>query len=218
MGKHETTWREYEAFCRASGRASPSRVIDLRSLGGRRFEAGDDHPVFNVSWEDAGAYCRWAGLRLPSEAEWEYAARGAQSTTWPWGEAKPGGALLNVADQSADWDWAAKMKQDYGLRKADWQDGFAYTAPVGSFPAGASPLGCLDLAGNVHEWVQDAFASYEGAPRNGRARESAGASLRVSRGGGWLYDTSECRSADRKKIKPGNRNGDLGFRPARSYP
>ena len=216
LGKHETTWRQYEAFFDATGRAKPSRVIDARDLGGIRFEAGDSHPVFNVSWEDALAYCRWAGLRLPSEAEWEYGARGSESTTWPWGEAEPGGALLNLADQSADWDSPLKQKQANDAKEG-WRDGFAYTAPVGSFPAGASPFGCLDLAGNVAEWVQDAHVnSYEGAPRDGSARDSASAYGRVLRGGSWYSAASLCRSALRRWYEPGRRHNSLGFRPARS--
>ncbi|MBL4847024.1 MAG: SUMF1/EgtB/PvdO family nonheme iron enzyme [Planctomycetes bacterium] len=219
LGKHEVTWRQYEAFCRASGRGLPTRIVDMRQAGGIRFVAENEHPVFNVSWDDAVAYCDWARLRLPSEAEWEFAARGPKSTTWPWGEDAPGGALLNLADQSADWDWPARAKTQYGLRKAEFRDGFSYTASVGSYPEGASPFGCLDLAGNVQEWVQDAYRpSYEGAPRDGRPVDSAGASKRVFRGGCWSYNASNCRSALRNGNSPGNRGDNLGFRPARSLP
>ncbi|MBL4847991.1 MAG: SUMF1/EgtB/PvdO family nonheme iron enzyme [Planctomycetes bacterium] len=210
LGKREITWRQYEAYCRTSGRAVPNRIVN-------RFSPPDDHPVVNVSWDDAVAYCGWAGLRLPSEAEWEYAARGPQNTTWPWGEEPPGGSLLNLADQSAYWDWPAQLKRRFSLEKAEFNDGFSDTAPVGSYPRGRSPSGCLDLAGNVSEWVQDSYRlNYEGAPTDGRAHDPRDSSLRVFRGGSWNDDAVRCRSANRYKNRPDTRGEYLGFRPARS--
>ena len=219
IGKLEVTWQQYDAFCEASARTKPSRSVDARLIGGIEFVAQDTHPVFNVSWDDAVAYCEWAGLRLPSEAEWEYAARGPQSRTWPWGEDPPARALLNLADLSADWDYSAESKLQFRQWKAKFRDGYAYTAPVGSFPAGASPFGCLDLAGNVHEWVQDTYQhGYADAPRDGSALRIANASRHVRRGGGWYAGARFCRSADRAWGGLTTRFGYLGFRPARSYP
>jgi eukaryotic-like serine/threonine-protein kinase len=199
LGRYETTWLQYLAFCDATGRRKPSRQIEWRDVGGSAFVGGGEHPVFNVSWLDAVAYCRWAGLRLPSEAEWEYGARGPKSTAWPWGEAEPNGTLLNAGGEGGR------------------GDGFKYIAPRGSFPSGASLFGCMDLAGNVYEWVQDTYVpTYQGAPVDGSARESTARPHRVFRGGGWFYAPSFCRSASRSRSLPTDALNGLGFRPARS--
>lgn len=193
LGKYELTWGQYRAFCQATSRQAPSNVIESRR--GPRFEAGDDHPVFNVSWNDAQAYCQWAGLRLPSEAEWEYAARGTDGRTYPWGNEEPGTAHCNLSGSTA---------------------GHQFTAPVGSFPGGASPFGAMDMAGNVFECVQDTYqSSYQNAPGDGRAWEVAGASDRVVvRGGSWNVGAGMCRAANRLDKTPGVAIGYLGFRVA----
>jgi formylglycine-generating enzyme required for sulfatase activity len=219
IGKHEVTWRQYESFCQATGRAIPSREIDMSRYGGVRFRANDDCPVFNVSWLGAAAYARWAGLRLPSEAEWEYAARGSTPRRWPWGDDLPDGTRLNLADQSANWDWPPQTKKEYGWSKSVWRDGFPYPAPVGAFALGASPLGCLDMAGNVYEWVEDSYAkNYRGAPVDGSARTNTAASQVVFRGGCWISTAALCRSTSRFGQNKDARNIYLGFRPARSHP
>jgi formylglycine-generating enzyme required for sulfatase activity len=219
VGKFEVTWRQFEEFCRAQRRGvTPSRLIDGRGGGGVRFLANGDHPAFNVSWDDAQAYCRWAGLRLPSEAEWEYSARGPESKDWPWGGESPSGVRLNLADQSADWDWA-RPPNGTGPQKAPWEDGYSYTAPVGSFPEGASWVGCLDLAGNITEWVQDGYKpGFAGAPRDGSAREELPVGKRLYRGGGWLNTLEFCTPTARGSGAPDVANTALGFRVARSCP
>ena len=187
LGKHEVTWAQYRAFCAATDRRVPSNLIE------REFAAGDEHPVFHVSFEDARAYCAWAGLRLPSEAEWEYAARGADERAYPWGEAgEP--ARLN-----------SRRRPDPRLK----------TAAVGSFPLGAGPHGCLDQAGNVWEWVADRYGPYDGSPQVDPVGPPVGP-LRVIRGGSWSDPPSLCRATVRQGRPPHYRLNNVGFRVARS--
>jgi formylglycine-generating enzyme required for sulfatase activity len=189
LGKHEVTWAQYRAFCRATGHELPS------SAAGSDFEAPDTHPVFNVSWDDAQAYGQWAGLRLPTEAEWEYAARGGDGRIHPWGDVDPGTTRCNLKGDA---------------------DGFAVTSPVGSFAAGASAFGALDMAGNVAEWVQDWYDEpYPGARTDPTGPASG--TQRVLRGGPWDTDlTAYFRATDREECPPGVRSKSVGFRICRS--
>jgi formylglycine-generating enzyme required for sulfatase activity len=125
------------------------------SIGGK-----DDHPVVQVSARDAVAYCAWKGLRLPSETEWEFAARGNDSRRYPWGKVRPEAQT----ERSANFGTVNCCAPDAA-------DGYERTAPVGKFPSGASPFGVLDMAGNVWEWTSIRFP---GRP-----------DFVVLRGGGW---------------------------------
>ena len=202
LGRTELDWGRWERFCAASGRPSPAREIAGEPL----FVAGDDHPVFGVTLAEARAYCDWAGLRLPSEAEWERAARGGDDRRFPWGPALPrdGTRVANVADRTA----RLLAPPNFGVCDEGYDDGAFYPTPVGTYPAGASPFGCLDLAGNVWEWTDDAYRPYDDplAPPG---------DPQVVRGGSWDNPPDFSRSTNRGQAAPSTRANYLGFRVAR---
>jgi formylglycine-generating enzyme required for sulfatase activity len=143
IGRYETTWREYETFCRSTRHERPARPDFWSTL-----EDPEHNPVINVSFLDAEAYCQWAHLRLPSVEEWRKAARGSDKRVYPWGD-KWDPARANFADAR----YAAVYPDDPSEKSGD--DGYPVTAPVGRFPLGASPCGALDMAGNVYEICTD---------------------------------------------------------------
>jgi formylglycine-generating enzyme required for sulfatase activity len=170
-------------------------------------QAGRDiHPMNCVDWTQASAYCRWAGKRLPTEEEWEFAARGTEGRLYPWGDAAPDEALVNACDPSCvnlmvsrGQAWRSEFTRD---------DGFPETAPVGSFPAGRSPFGLFDMAGNVSEWTSSEYCSY----MDGRCS----AERRAIRGHSWLDDYPRWFSGTaRTAAVPSFRHSNLGFRCAR---
>lgn len=148
------------------------------------------HPVNCVDWHQADAYCRWAGKRLPTEAEWEFAARGTDGRRFPWGNRPP------------------------TVRHLQWPgSGRHGTVSVGRYPAGASPFGLLDMSGNVWEWVADIWGPYPGGSNHNPAGPPrTPSSRRVNRGGSWRSD--RVRATARFGDLPGLRESDLGFRCA----
>ena len=193
LSKYEVTFEEYDAFTDATGR---ERANDEGWGRGLR-------PVINVSWYDAMAYAEWLSgqigdrYRLPTEAEWEYAARAGSTTAYSWGDSI-GRNRANCNGCASLWD---------GER----------TALVGSFKANG--WGLYDMHGNVREWVQDCWnANYEGAPTDGTAWLSGDCDKRVLRGGSWYFGPRSLRSAYRSRHTAEDRYYDaFGFRIARSF-
>ena len=165
----------------------------------------ETHPVVHVSWNDAAAYCKWAGRRLPTEAEWEKAAKGTDNRTYPWGNQAAAGNLLNMADKNLP-----LIRSDNTI-----DDGFEYTAPVGNYSAGASPYGALDMAGNVWEWVEDWYQKYGGADQR-NPKGSATGQEHVERGGSWFNTLIEMRTTARGHFSPNYSVSNGGFRCAQS--
>lgn len=149
----------------------------------------NNHPVVLVSYVDASAYCAWAGGQLPTAAQWEYAARGPSNRTYPWGNSFDG-TRANYCDVNC-----------FFSQGSGQNDGYAMTAPVGSYPAGASWIGALDMSGNVREWVADWFSSYPSTPQSNPTGPPTG-TKREMRGGSWYSLQENVRGATRREQVP----------------
>jgi serine/threonine-protein kinase len=166
-------------------------------------EGYENHPVIEVSWYGAAAYCAWVGGRLPTEAEWEYSARGPEGNPYPWGDTFDG-ERVNYCDQSCPESW----------RDPNFTDGAARWTAVGSYPEGASWCGALDMAGNVWEWVNDWWSEnyYANSPIDNPEGPESGA-LRIGRGGSWFDEGWRMNSSCRKGLKSSSaRMHWIGFR------
>jgi formylglycine-generating enzyme required for sulfatase activity len=179
---YPVTNAEYKEFVDATGHEPPRKWE-----GGAFPEGTADHPVVWVNWHDAQAYAEWAGKRLPTEMEWEKAARGTDGRVYPWGDAFD----------------AAKCNSRESAVKG--------TSPVGSYPEGMSPSGAFDMAGNVWEWTADWYEAYRGSLYElGRYGEQ----YKVLRGGSWYDGQDLVRTTTRKSFDPNQGFSTIGFRCA----
>jgi len=190
LGRYEVTFEEYERFCRATGHPVP----DDSGFGRHR------RPVVNTTFQDALAYVRWLDretgklYRLPSEAEWEYAARGGTPTRFWWGN-EPESGRANCAGCGTAWDGES-------------------TAPVGRLPP--NPFGLHDVLGNLWEWTADCYQnSYDGLASDGRAHLYRDCGKKVIRGGSWVVPPRELRVANRWRVHAVAPSDEIGLRVAR---
>ena len=177
------------------------------------FQQKGDHPVVQVSWNDAVAFCGWLSkmsgraVALPTEAQWEYACRAGTKTAWPWGDNPDDGkGWANGADQSL----MRILPRNAAITCFNWDDGFVFTSPVGSFKANA--FGLFDMIGNAAHWCQDRYGDYEKGAVTDPTGSATGTN-RVVRGGSWNnFQIKNCRSAARYQFAPDHRNDRYGFR------
>lgn len=197
IDKFELTNGRYLEFVTATNHRVPQNPKNAtRNLwqGDTITESLADRPVINVDWADANAYCQWAGKRLPTEAEWEKAAKGTADRRFPWGNVEPTNKHLNFNQQ-----WIGEKT----------------LMPVGSYELGKSPFGVYDMAGNVWEWVNDWYDAkyYEKSPAKNPTGPETG-TKRVLRGSGWQNETPTVRIFTRVDSDPTIRNESTGFRCA----
>ena len=196
IDRFEVTNDDFNVFVEATGYVTFAEENSSKNWRDAAVDKGN-HPVVYVTWNDAKAFCEWAGKRLPSEAEWEKAARGADGRIYPWGNDFPGEAEV----------------AEFGNL---YETGLRSTFPVGAFGQGASSFEVYDMAGNVREWVEDFFLAYPGAAAD--ADPFFGEENRVNRGGGWFdgQDGELVTTYNRNAGPPDtSANDDIGFRCAR---
>lgn len=181
IDKHEVTVRQFRAYAEAEYQPFPPRPV---------WGLHDNYPISFVLWKEAEAYCRWVGGHLPSEAEWEKAARGENGNIYPWGDV---------------WDATRCNSIAGGMHRPE---------SVGSYPRCLSPYGVLDMAGNVVEWTADWYAMYDTPEVPFETGSAATPWLKVMRGGGWMHQPAWLRTAFRFERSPNSRNMDHGFRCA----
>jgi formylglycine-generating enzyme required for sulfatase activity len=186
IDKTEVSWRQFRNFAEARRRQLPPSPL---------WGMPDDYPAAFILWAEAKEYCEWVGGRLPTEAEWEKAARGTDGRKYPWGDA---------------WDATRCNSISGGLHRPE---------SVGSYPGCVSPYGVLDMPGSIWEWCADPYAAayYADSPARDPQGPSSGG-LRVMRGGAWMSQPAWLRVAYRFEVSPTSRNADHGFRCAMDAP
>jgi formylglycine-generating enzyme required for sulfatase activity len=187
LDQFETTNVEFAQFVEATGYVTLVEKAAAKKNWRTYAEGKDNHPVVKVAYSDAEAYCEWMGKRLPTEFEWEKAARGTEGLVYPWGDSMDSTRVNGKAS---------------GLRG---------TTAVGSFSSGASPYGVEDMSGNVWEWTSSPFVAYSGSTYQDPFYSP---DLRVTRGGGWFDDPRQLRASNRSAAPVEAANDDLGFRCA----
>jgi len=197
IDQFEVTNGRYIEFVKSTGHRVPQNPINpARNIwqGDTITESLAERPVINVDWFDADAYCKWAGKRLPTEAEWEKAAKGTSDRRFPWGNVEPTAKHLNYNQR-----WIGEKT----------------LMPVGSYEAGKSPYGVYDIVGNVWEWVNDWYDAryYEKSPSKNPTGPQEG-TKKVIRGAGWQNETPTVRIFTRVDSDPTMRNESTGFRCA----
>ena len=203
IDKTEVTVAAY-ARCVSTRRCSPAGASGSCNAGRPDRQ---NHPINCVSWDQAASFCAVFRNRLPTEAEWEFAARGGDGREFAWGSEPPASKRLNAC--------GAECSLNHAGRLFDESDGWPETAPVGSYPAGTSASGALDMAGNVWEWVADWMGPYPAEAVVDPPGPSIGTG-RVYRGGGWgSRDEGSIRATRRRADIPSSRDDALGFRCAR---
>ncbi|NIM94224.1 MAG: SUMF1/EgtB/PvdO family nonheme iron enzyme [Anaerolineales bacterium] len=204
IDQHEVTNRQYMQCVEAAACEPPAEISSYTREAYYGDEAYDEYPVVWVTKDHAADYCAWVEARLPSEAEWEFAARGPESYRFPWGE-EFDGTRLNFCDVNCE----------LGFADTSADDGYEDTAPVGSYPSGESWCGALDMAGNVREWVADWFGYYAPEEQHNPQGPMDGTAY-VPKGGSFFDPPDNIRSANRGGTTLDYVRHKVGFRCART--